>query len=120
MSKFLKDGYQGMEIISHCKLCYLKDRYEVIWGAIYDELVKQHLIRIDTQENREAFLRGYTNDFGDLIFRVHSDGIGGNPMTKIILNLNKPYLEKTIEGKKAVLVIHRELPKGVNFLSQII
>ena len=118
MGKFLEDGYEGMEIISHPKLCYLKEKYlDDILRKLYDELIKQHFIKEDTEKNRLDFLVGNASGNPDIIFAVHSDCIGGGPMTRIILNLTKPYRDKLTNGN--VLLIHRELPKGVHFLSQI-
>lgn len=116
MVKFLEEGYQGMEIISHPKLCYLKDHLDKILEKIYEQLVKCNMVKRDTEENRNNFL-GTIMDNPDLIFYVQCDVYGVNALTSLSLILTNPYLT-TINGKNNVLIIHKKLPDGVHFLGQ--
>ena len=116
MVKFLEEGYQGMEIISHIKLCYLRDHFDEICGKIYEQLVKCDLVERDTEKNRGDFL-GAVNNNPDLIFYIQSNGIGNNPPTSLSLVLTRPYLTTVNNGKNNVLVIHK-LPDKKHFLGE--
>jgi hypothetical protein len=115
MVKFLEDGYQGMEIISHIRLGYLRDHFSKIIERIYEQLVGCNLVKRDTEENRNDFLRVGNNP--ELIFYIQSNEIGNSPPTSFSLVLTKPYLTTVNNGKNNVLMIRR-LPDKKHFLGE--
>ncbi len=116
MVKFLEEGYQGVEIISHIKLSYLRDHFDEICEKIYDQLVKCDLIERDTEKNRRDFLDTVIVN-PELIFYIQSNGVGINPPTSFSLVLTRSYLTTVNNGKNNVLVIHK-LPDRKHFLGE--
>ena len=116
MVKFLEDGYQGMEIVSHTKLCYLRDHFPDIYGKIYDQLVKCYLIERDTTKNRQDFLNMVRSN-PEIVFYIQSNDLGNNPPTSFSLVLTTPYLTTVNNGKNNVLIINK-LPYGIHFLGE--
>ena len=95
-----------MEIVSHTKLCYLRDHFPVIYGKIYDQLVKCCLIERDTTKNRQDFLNMVRSN-PELVFYIQSNDLGNNPPTGLSLVLTKPYLTTVNNGKNNVLIINK-------------
>ena len=116
MVKFLEEGYQGIEIVSHIKLCYLRDHFPMIYEKIYDQLVKCDLIKRDTTKNRQDFLNIVRSN-PELVFYIQSNDLGNNPPTSFSLVLTKPYLTTVNNGKNNVLIINK-LPYGTHFLGE--
>ena len=112
---FLAGGFHGMEIISHPRLCYLRDEYGNICRKIFDGLVNCGMVRDDSQENFHDFLIGNSEN-SDLILIPRTDGIGGKPMTSFSLILTRKYFDLITKDRKSVLVIDKKLPEKVHFL----